>query len=78
MIDNVSEPTMTAISVRAKRSWTKALRELADRKGTTVGDMVREAVDLKFKDEIDPLLPFFERGDTYKSQSPISAKRRKA
>lgn len=58
----------TAISVRGNRTFIKAFRELAERKKRPMADLVREAIDEKFAEELKPLVSFFESIDYKNSQ----------
>ncbi len=42
----------TTVSVRGDKAYIRALRLVAEKKGVNIGDIVREALDDKFSDEI--------------------------
>ncbi|MCC6976451.1 MAG: hypothetical protein IT322_20780 [Anaerolineae bacterium] len=52
-------PPPTAVSFRGDAVYKKALKAVAAQKGITVADLVRQAVDKCFEDEIRPHLEFF-------------------
>lgn len=49
----------TAISVRATRSFIRAVNTLAEDKGTTTADMVKAAILEKFGKELEPYIEAF-------------------
>jgi predicted DNA-binding ribbon-helix-helix protein len=55
----MSKEKMTAVSIRSNDAYLAALKELARRKKTTMGDLVKEALDAKFGKELSPLVSFF-------------------
>jgi len=50
---------MRAVSFRGDGAYLDALKALAAAKGTTVGDMVFEAIKAAYDDELKPHLDFF-------------------
>lgn len=65
--------TSTAVSVRATRIYIKAFRELAERKGKSMADLVRIALDKEYGDEIQHWVSFFESADYKNSHLAISS-----
>lgn len=58
------ERATSAISCRQDEAFRLAMRTLASEKGVDVGDLVREALDDKYGEQLAPLLSFFrERGN---------------
>lgn len=71
---------MTALPARCNNNYKDALKRLARTKQTTVGDLVRVALDEKYGNEIAPLLSFFSANDVdYNQQknTPITVKSKK-
>lgn len=46
----------TAVSIRADRVYIKALKELAEDKAVTVGELMRRLVDKEYGDALKPYL----------------------
>jgi hypothetical protein len=54
-----------SVSIDADRDYTNALKALAHKNKTTVAQLIRQAVDSKYGDQLKPYLDFFiaQRGD---------------
>lgn len=58
----------TAVSIRADRAYIKAFRELAERKDKRMADLVRQALDKEYGEEIQAIISFFASFDYKNSQ----------
>lgn len=68
---------MVAISCECDDADRATLRELARRRHTSVGKLVREAIDKTWGDELSEIKPFFvARNGSQKSQSGTAKSRR--
>lgn len=50
---------MTSVSVRADRDYTLALKALAYSRGQSVGDLVKDALDAQYGDQLQQHIAFF-------------------
>jgi predicted DNA-binding protein len=57
-----------AVSIRADRTYIKALREFAEDSNKTVADIVREALDAHIGDALEPRVVFFAQRERDKVQ----------
>lgn len=51
----------TSVSIRASRSYVKALGALAESRNKKIGDLVRECLDKEYGQELSPLSSFFDQ-----------------
>ena len=65
--------TATTISVNGDRDFVKQLRLLAVAKGMTIGALVREALDEKYKDKLPQATSFISENGSANVQQPSSA-----
>lgn len=61
--------TTTAVSLKADEPYMQSVRALAKQRGTTIGELVREAIDAKFGTELEPFVIFFTQNGNPKNQS---------
>lgn len=65
----IDEPCK-AVSIRADRDYIQALKVIATERGITVGDLVREVLDLSsIGERIQTKVLFFKQNDYQNSQS---------
>ncbi len=58
----------TNVSVKGDLNLRKALKAVAAARGITVGELVREAIDSQFGQDIEKHISFFTSIETKKSQ----------
>lgn len=68
----MAEKTSTAVSLRANRPYVQSLRALAEKKGVTVADLVRDALDAQLGEELKSFVIFFANSGNDDSQSTIA------
>lgn len=56
-----AEKNTTAVSIKAKKPYVQSLRALAEKRGISIGLMVRQALDAQLGVELEPLVSFFEQ-----------------
>lgn len=56
-----AEKATTAVSLNAKKPYVQSLRVLAQKRGISIGLMVRRALDAQLGAELEPLILFFEQ-----------------
>jgi hypothetical protein len=52
----------TTVSIQGDKTYRDALSALARKKGKTMAEMVRDAVDARYGGELKPFLIFFAEG----------------
>lgn len=56
----MSDPTSVSISVKGNREFTAIVRTIAQKHGTSVAQLVRDALDKSYGEDIARLSSFFE------------------
>jgi hypothetical protein len=69
---NIMARSHTTVTIRGDEHYTRALNALASAKGIKIGDLVREAVDEKYGDQLELALPFVATIDREIDQSDDS------
>lgn len=71
----------TALSVRGGKPYVQAIRALAEKRGTSIGEMVRQALDAQLGAELERFVIFFTQDGTeifhsehVKSKEPLESK----
>jgi hypothetical protein len=62
----------TTVTIRGNEHYTRALNALASAKGVKIGDLVREAVDEKYGEQLELAMPFVATIDRKIDQSADS------
>lgn len=62
------DQAMTAVSIRAPRSYVQALKALAASRGLTIGDLVKDATDAAYGEALQPHIDFFTERERRASQ----------
>jgi hypothetical protein len=62
----------TTVTIRGNEHYTRALNALASAKGVKIGDLVREAVDEKYGEQLELAMPFVATIDRKIDQSDDS------
>lgn len=64
-----------SISLVGDRNYVNALSALAHKRNKRIGDLVREALDAQYGDELKELVSFFENGDASVHQMMLNKSR---
>jgi hypothetical protein len=59
----------TSVSVRGDREYVNTLRALAAKRGITLAELTRRALDTEYGDEVEAMSSFFANDVAYKQQS---------